>query len=240
MSKATSGWQEVLNGIVKHNQTRTLGGWLGCGAIVACLWAWNWKLFLATGAGIGLMSGAYLIQNPYWQRYYKQWQSFLTGSNRQLILAVGSGATGAFCTYLAASVWADAENQWLATGLILQGMASLTTLSLLLWSLGRQKGNKAEDKLDSLLEDLSHSNSLRRLVAIRRLTRLLIDRQLPPDSYSQSIEYFYLMLSETQVPVIENALLESLNLLDAQDSKPQYPEVKIPLQLNYSRICDRL
>lgn len=241
MSKATSGWQEVLNKIVKDKQTHTLGGWLCAGAIVTCLWVWNWKLFLATSAGIGSMSATYLLQNSYWQRYCRQWQSFLTGSNRQLILAVGSGATGAFCTYLAASVWADAENQWLATGFILQGMASLTILSVLLWSLSRKKDNKkVEDKLDRLLEDLSHSNSLKRLVAIRQLTRLLVNQQLPPDSYSQSIEYFYLMLSETQIPVIENALLESLNLLDADpSSKPKYPKVKIPLQLNYSRICDR-
>lgn len=240
MSKATSGWQEVLNRIVKDKQARTLGGWLGVGAIVACLWVWNWKLFLATSAGISLMSATYLLQNPYWQRYYKQWQGFLTGSNRQFILAVGSGATGAFCTYLATSVWADAENQWLATGFILQGMASLTTLSLLLWSLGHKKELKVEDKLDNLLEDLSHSNSLKRLVAIRQLTRLLINQQLPSDSYSQCIEYFYLMLSEPQVPVIENALLESLNLLDAeQNTNSKHPKVKIPVQLNYSRICDR-
>ncbi len=125
-------------------------GWLSCLAVIALLWCYNWKLFLATSVGIGLMSLRYLWQNSYWQRYCQRWQGFLVGSNRQLILAVGSGAAGSFCTYLAASVWADAENQWLATGSILQGFASISTLSVLLWSLWQKKDNKTETKLDNL------------------------------------------------------------------------------------------
>ena len=213
-----------------------MGGWLCCLAIVALLWWLNWKLFLATSVGIGLMSLCYLWQNPYWQKYCQRWQRFLVGSNRQLVLAVGSGAVGSFCTYLAASVWADTENQWLVTGEILQGFASLTTLSVLLWSLSQKKDNSAEAKLDRLLADLSHSESLKRLVAIRQLTRLLIGNNLTADSYSQSIEYFRLMLSEPQLPIVKNALLESLELLDTKEvSRLQRSEVRIPIQLQHSR-----
>lgn len=213
-----------------------MGGWLCCLAIVALLWWLNWKLFFATSVGIGLMSLCYLWQNPYWQKYCQRWQRFLIGSNRQLVLAVGSGAAGSFFTYLAASVWADAENQWLVTGEILQGFASLTTLSVLLWSLSQKKDNSAEAKLDRLLADLSHSESLKRLVAIRQLTRLLIGNNLTADSYSQSIEYFRLMLSEPQLPIVKNALLESLELLDTkQISRLQRSEVRIPIQLQHSR-----
>ena len=204
--------------------------------VIALLWYLNWKLFLATSVGIGLMSLCYLLQNLYWQNYCQKWQSFLTGSNRQLILAVGSGATASFCTYLAASVWADAENQWLATGSILQGFASLSTLLVLLWSLWQKKDNKTENKLDNLLEDLSHPEPLKRLVAIRQLTRLLISNSLSSDHYSQSIEYFHLMLSQPQSPVIKNALLESLELLDSQHiSKLKTQKVRIPINLQHSR-----
>ena len=204
--------------------------------VIALLWWLNWKLFLATSVGIGLMSLCYLLQNPYWQSYCKKWQGFLIGSNRQLILAVGSGATASFCTYLAASVWADAENQWLATGSIVQGFASLSTLSVLIWSIWQKKDGTVETKLDSLLEDLSHHEPLKRLVAIRQLTRLLISNSLSSDHYSQSIEYFYLMLSETQSPVIKNALLESLELLDSQQvSKLKPQKVRIPINLQRSR-----
>ena len=236
MSKAASGWQKVLNRVVKDKQIRKLSVWLCCLVLVAWLWILNWKLFLATFAGISLMSCCYLLQNPYWQRYCQQWQKFLVGFNHQLVVAVGSGATGAFCTYLAASVWANAENQWLATGFILQGLVSITTLLVLLRSLGHKKENTAEAKLDKLLEDLSHSNSLKRLVAIRQLTRLLINNRLTCDRYLQIIEYFYLMLSEPQLPVVENALLESLELLDTEQlQQSKSPETRIPIELQQSR-----
>ena len=211
-------------------------GWTCCLAIVALLWCLNWKLFLATTVGIGLMSFSYLLQNPYWQRYCQKWQSFLVGSNRQLVLAVGSGAAGSFCTYLAASVWADAENQWLATGAILQGLASISTLSVLLWSVWKRKGSTTQTKLDNLLADLSDREPLKRLVAIRQLTRLLITKSLSSEHYSQSVEYFHLMLSQPQLPIVENALLESLELLDTKETaKLRSNKIKIPINLKYSR-----
>ena len=236
MSKAPSGWQKVLNRIIEDKQTRKIGGWLCSGAIAFLLWLLNWKLFLATVAGISSMCGCYLWQNPYWQRYCKQWQKFLVGSNRQLMLAVGSGGTGAFFVYLAASIWADAGDRWLATGAILQGCTSLITLSVLLWSLGQRKSNNAEAKFDRLVDDLSHSNSLKRLVAIRKLTSLLRSNSLGSSQYAQSLEYFYLMLSEPQLPAVKNALLESINLLDTkQPTKSKRPQVRIPIQLQRSR-----
>jgi low affinity Fe/Cu permease len=238
VSKAFSSPQKILNLLVKDKQLRKMSGWLCCLAIMALLWWMNWKLILATSVGISLMSLGYLLQNTYWQRYCRKWQNFFVGSNRQLIVAVGSGAVGSFCTYVAASIWADAENQWLATGSILQGLASLITLSVLLWSLFKKKDNSTEAKLDDLLADLSHSESLKRLVAIRQLTRLLIGNRLASDHYSQSIEYFHLMLSEPQLPIIKNALLESLAVLDTFDpqkiAKLQCPQEKIPIKLRYS------
>jgi hypothetical protein len=180
------------------------------------------------------MSLCYLLQNSHWQRYCQKWQNFLVGSNRQLILAVGTGATGAFCTYLAASVWADAENQWLATGAILQGFASLTTLGLLLWSLWGKNTSSTEAKLDCLLADLSHSDRLKRLVAIRQLTHLLVTNRLTSEHYYQSIEYFRLMLSESQPPIIKDALLDSLAVLGAETTL-KTSAVKIPIQLKHSR-----
>ena len=210
-------------------------GWSCCVAIIALLWCLNWKLFLATAVGISLMSLGYLVQNPHWQKYCKKWQRFLVDSNRQLILAVGSGAIGSFCTYLAATVWANAEDRWLATGTILQGLVSLGTLSVLLWSLQQRRGNTAEAKLDSLLADLSDREPLKRLVAIRQLTRLLITNSLSSEHYSQSIEYFYLMLSEPQLPIVRNALLESLELLDTKKTiEFESKKVRIPINVQHS------
>lgn len=211
-------------------------GWLCSLTIIACLWCFNWKLFLATAVGIGLMSFCYVLQNFHWQRYWEKWQTFLAGSNRQLILAVGSGAIGSFCTYTAASIWADTENQWLATGAIMQGFASLSTLGILLWSLRQNKGSAIENEVDHLLSELSHQEPLKRLVAIRKLTRLLINKSLASDYYSQSIEYFQLMLAQPQLPTIKNALLESLELLDGTETtKFKRQAVRIPINLQRSR-----
>ena len=234
MSKAKSSWQQIFNTfilLVKDKRLRKVNGWAFCLLVFALLWLFNWKLFLATSVGIGLMSGCYLLQNPHWQRYCQKWQRFLVGSNRQLILSVSGGATGAFCTYLAASVWADADNQWLATGAIVQGFASLMTLALLVWSLWGKKAASLETKLERLLADLSHSSHLRRLVAIRQLTRLVKTNRLDSEYYWQVIEYYRLMLSEPQLPMVKNALLESLNILDREKVLKHRSPVKIPLKL---------
>ena len=234
MSKAKFSWQEIFNIfvlLVKDKRLRKVNGWAFCLLVFALLWLLNWKLFLATSVGIGLMSGCYLLQNPHWQRYCQKWQRFLVGSNRQLILSVSGGATGAFCTYLAASIWADADNQWLATGTIVQGFASLITLALLVWSLWGKKAHSLETKLEKLLADLSHSSHLKRLVAIRQLTRLVKTNRLDSEYYWQAIEYYRLMLSEPQIPMVKNALLESLNILGGEKVLKHRPTVKIPLKL---------
>ena len=233
MSQATS-WQQIFDTcklLVKDRQFRRLSGQAACLSVFAILWWMNWKLFLATSVGIGAMSACYLFQNSHWQKYCQKWRKFFVGSNRQLTLAVGTGGSAAFCTYLAASVWADADNQWLATGSILQGIMSLTTLILLLWSIRGKKAASLENKFDRLLLDLSDRDRLKRLVAIRQLTRLLINNRLSAEHYSQSIEYYRLMLSEPQPEVIKNALLESLNILGAEQVLQKSAVVKIPLQL---------
>lgn len=238
MSQATYSWQKIVNLLVllfKDRRLQKAGKWLCYCLIVAILWWFNWKLFLATVVGIGLMVGCYLWQNPHWQSYCQKWQKFLAGSNRQLALAVAIGAVGAFCTYLAASIWSETENQWLATGAILQSFASLTTLVVLLRSVWQKPDCTADTKLESYLEHLSHNDSLKRLIAIRQITRMLINRRLSAELYTQSIEYFYFMLSEPQLPAIRNALLESLEILDSQQLSRSKSAVKIPIQLKQTR-----
>lgn len=235
MSTVKSSRQEISNILallVKDKQMRKLGSWTLCLSVFAALWLLNWKLFLATSVGIVLMASSYVVQNSHWQRYCRQWQKFLTGTNRQLLLSVISGAIGAFCTYLAASVWTDAENQWLATGAIVQGFVTLSTLGILGWSVWGQKAVSLETKMEKALVDLSHNNSLKRLIAIRQLTRILKDNRLHPEYYWQAIEYFRLMLSEPQVQIVRSALLESLNTLSGDKALKQRNPVKIPLQLN--------
>jgi len=238
VSQARSSGQQILDTckfLIGNRRFHRLGGQAACVLVFALLWWMNWRLFLATSVGIGAMSACYLAQNHHWQNYCQRWNKFLTGSNRQLTLAVGTGASGAFGTYLAASIWADTDNQWLATGSILQGFMSLATLVFLLWSLRGKKTSSLEAKLDRLLLDLSDRDRLKRLVAIRQLTRLLVSNRLSADHYQQSIEYYRLMLSEPQPAVIKDALLDSLEILGAEKILQQPTAVKIPLQIERVR-----
>lgn len=172
---------------------------------------WNWKLVLATVAGVGLMVLVYLVQGWNWQVYWYHWRRFLTGSNRQLGIAVGSGGIGALSTYIAASIWADSENRWLATSTILQGFGTLIIILLLLWHILTIRANRDEYQLEELLQDLTAQEPLKRLIAVRQLTHLVNNSGL---SRHELLEYFRLMLSQEQEPVIREAVLHSLQTWD--------------------------
>jgi hypothetical protein len=155
----------------------------------------------------------------------------LTGLNRRLLVAVASGGVGGFSTYLAVSIWADAENRWLTTGLILQGFATVITLGLLVSYLWQGKQNSFQ--VDKLLDNLTHHDSVKRLISIRQLTRLLKNNYLSEEYYWQAIEYYHLMLATPQVPTVQQALLDSLAELNIpQHSQSTSQPIKIPLQLS--------
>lgn len=149
----------------------------------------------------------YLVQGGNWQVHWYHWRRFLTGSNRQLGIAVGSGGIGALSTYIAASIWADSENRWLATSTILQGFGTLIIILLLLWHILTIRANRDEYQLEELLQDLTAQEPLKRLIAVRQLTHLVNNSGL---SRHELLEYFRLMLSQEQEPVIREAVLDGL------------------------------
>ncbi|NES80173.1 MAG: hypothetical protein F6K10_00980 [Moorea sp. SIO2B7] len=202
-------------------------------AVVAML-CWNWKLLLATGAGVGLMLLVYVMQGWDWKVHWSDLQRFLSGSNRQLSLAVGSGGIAALSTYIAASIWAESENRWLATGLIIQGFGTLFTLVLLLWHIVSHQVNQDEGKFELLLNDLTDIDPLKRLFAVRQLTRLATNTRLSQSYRCQLGEYFRLMLSYEKETIIRNAVFESLQVLDTSQlrTKENQP-LQIPITLKH-------
>lgn len=199
---------------------------------VAILLAWNWKLVLATGSGIGLMMLVYALQGWNWQGYKAKWQRYLSGSQGKFTIAVGSGGFAALSTYIAASIWADSENRWLATGSILQGFGTLVTLLLVFWQAIGQPDRRDESKFEQLLADLTHIDPLKRLIAVRQLTHLVSQGRLSSAHQHQLVDYFRLMLSQEQEPVIREAILESLQPGDREVLNPLEPSpVKLPLHL---------
>ena len=247
MSKTSSRWEQFL--LINPSQTKTKDWYVlalsskqvsqitrkGLVALsLISLWWWNWQLLLATGTGIGLMWLTYKIPRKRYRRLWQKFSGLVTGQNRRLMLAVFSGSIGGLFTYAIANVWADAENRWLVTGSILQGLGTLITLILLAWYINRDSERRNEDKFDRLVGDLTANDSLKRSIAIRQLTKLGCQNNLDRLQKLHLIEYFYLMLARPQESVIQEALLDSLELLGATNlSVPQSPVTATPIRLKH-------
>lgn len=229
MVQASSWRQQVLNRIQgssqKQFQSRFLkqlsarrfqgpGGWLLAATVVVAMLLWNWKLLLATSAGVFVMLLVYLMQEWDWQVHWSSLRRLLSGSNRQLTLAVGSGGIAATSTYLAVSVWVESESSWIAAGAILQGLGTLATLILLVWLIITRQENREQANLDQLFTDLTQVDPLKRLIAVRSLSDLVTDAHLDAQERRKIVEYFRLMLSREQETLIRDAVLDGLQALE--------------------------
>lgn len=227
--------QRQLSKFLSGKRIRKISGWmlacLGLGAMLA----WNWKLVLATGSGVGLMWLVYFIQGCNWQGYWSHWRQFFTGSQGKLTVAVGSGGFAALSTYIAASIWADSENRWLATGTILQGFGTILTLLLLVWHIITHQGQRDEARFEQLLQDLTATEPLKRLIAVRQLSNLMNKPRLRQVYQRQLVEYFCLMLSRESEAMIREAIFKSFQRWGTQVPKVQCDRVlQIPLDLQPS------
>lgn len=214
-----------------QKRTRKLLTWFLMAIGILIMLAWNWKLVLSTSSGIGLMWLVYAGLGWNWRVQWTRWQPFFKGSQGKLTLAVGSGGIAAISTYLVASIWADSENRWLATGAILQGMATLSTLFIVLWQMFTVQHKNDETKFENWLSELTASDSLKRLIAVRQLTNLVAQGGLPLSYQQQLNDYFRLMLTKEQDDTVRDALFASIGQWNAQSS---LESVRQPLQIPVS------
>ena len=121
----------------------------------------NWKLLLATSAGIGIMFMIYHWHEDKCAQFWLECRKLLLSSNGKFTLAVGCGGMATIVTYMAAAIWADMENRWLAAGTILQGLISVTTLGLLGWQIFSQQFNQDEVKFEELFARLDGNFTLK-------------------------------------------------------------------------------
>jgi hypothetical protein len=184
--------------------------------VVVAMLLWNWQLLLATGTGVLVMLLVYLMHDWDWQVHLSSLRQFFSGSNRELelSLAIGSGGIAAFSTYLAISIWADSNSPWIAAGAILQGFGTLATLILLVWQIINRAANRDEANLNRIVTELTHADPLKRLIAVRQLTRLMEKQRLEPSQRRTVTECFRLMLSQEQEPVVRDAVFGGLQVLE--------------------------
>ncbi len=193
-------------------------------------WCWHWQLLLATLAGISLMFTVYWLQVSNWQSYLLPWLRLFTGQHRKLTIAVGSGGFGALMTYISASVWTNAENRWLAVGSIVQGGATLLTLGLLSWHFFSFKSYQSQTNYEEMLRDLTDVVPLKRLLAVRKVIRLLSDQSLSAMERQQLLEYLRVMLSHESELIIQEAIWSALQVGEVQELNIPEQPVTIPLQ----------
>jgi hypothetical protein len=103
------------------------------------------------------------------------------------------------------------------------------------WQIFSFQGNREEDYLDQLLNNLTEKDSLKRLLSIRQLNKL-ITRQRVDTVIQQDIgECLQLLLSQEQEVMIREAALDCLqNLTGLQVLKPIQGKVFMPAGIRHT------
>ncbi|NET37631.1 MAG: hypothetical protein F6K19_37370 [Cyanothece sp. SIO1E1] len=206
---------------------------LGLG-VIGVLLLLNWRLVLASM--IGLVTTLLVYSMHSWRWSWLKWQRWFNPANRPLTLALVSGAVALTSTYLIISIWIESEHHWIATGLILQGTVTLLILALLGWQMLNRATQPDEKRLELMLGELTHTNSLNRLIAVRKITGLATRTPLNQpyargtriSLRSHLTECFRLMLSQESNPLVHNAILDGLRVLHATEHLQSEPE-SLPL-----------
>ena len=253
MAQASSQWQQLVNMIqellnpqlseevlkqLSRFRSRNQTGLLVALAVAVALLVSNWKLLLATGAGISVMLAVYLMQQWDWQRIFEQWRQFLTGTNRAVAIASATGGMASLFTYMAASIWSASENHWMATGEILQSLSILATFILLVWQILTHKSSQEEISLNQLIVNLTDADPLKRLISVRQLTSAVRNHHCDSQQQQAIADYFNLMWSRETEPLVREALLEGLETLG---ETKQLSQGTSPLSIPFTtkRVCTK-
>jgi len=190
--------------------------WLLVSAGAMTLMFWNGRLVLATGVGVAVM--LFLRHHQSRQIEYptpllKQFDRF----NNPVSLAIASGGLVSCSTYLAASIWVESSNAWIAIGSLLQGVGTVGAIFLLVRHLlDHQAHSKQPDSAD-LVNDLTHREPLKRLIAVRQLAAIATDLEESHPQRKELRDYFRLMLRYENEPLVRDAVIASLQTLTRRE-----------------------
>lgn len=228
MAKALSRWQQLINQIPDLSPTlqlktvkrlsrryRRSGGSVLVVSVVVAMLICNWRLMVATGSGLFVMTLVYLLQESEWKIPTAELRQLFTGQNRLIATTVTSGALAALSSYLALAIWAESPNPVLATGAILQGLGTMAVLVLLVWQLVGTKDDQQEAHFNELVMSLTNVDPLKRLIAVQQLTRKLKYQTGDKTDRQTIVECFRLMMTTETEPVVREAILDGLHALDS-------------------------
>ncbi|BAZ17228.1 hypothetical protein NIES4071_91060 [Calothrix sp. NIES-4071] len=230
MAQASSSWQQLINqfttlalempriGATKQRSKERFqpgpGGILSFLTIVLAMLLWNWKLFLATSIGVGTMVSAYSLQKRDLSTYWLQLSQFFDKHNRRLLIAVISGSVATFTSYTAINVFLGSKNAWIATGALMQGAGTLLTLILLVWLISTINGNREQSQIDRLLDNLTQKDPIKRLIALRQLTKLVTRFDIDVRERQVIVDCLQLLLTTEEESLIRDTAFDSLQALE--------------------------
>jgi hypothetical protein len=240
VAQASSSWKQFINQISEiktASQKQQIfkhfyepGVLLGLLTIIVAMLLWSWQLLLAVIVGIGSMVFTYSVQKWNWQLRWLEIRKLMSSTNSRLAYSVASGGIATVITYMASAIWVDAPSHWLAAGAIIQGMATLLTLILLVWQIFSFQGNQQENHLDQLLNNLTEKDSLKRLLSMRQLNKLISRQRVDTVVQKDIMECLQLLLSQEKELIIREAALDCLqNLNGLSPLKHTHPKIFMPV-----------
>lgn len=214
-------WSHDLLWLLSRKKTQKMALWMLVSLGVTVMSAGHGKLVLATGMGMGTMWLAY--QRHHWGKWSHLLllKPYLKGYNQKLVLAVLSGGTVTLITYLGILALSESENRGLVLLSLLQTVGTSTLFGWMIWKSSKQPHYSLKPSYETLIRDLTTSESLKRLITVRSLLHLWEQGQLSELQQTHLEDYFTLMLSSETEIKIRLVLLEGLK---------QMKQDKIPLQ----------
>ncbi len=181
---------------------------------------WNWQLIAATSAGILAMIAVYVMQDWNWNVILWRIQKFLQSPYRHLPLSVASGAVTVLLTYTVISVWSNQSNHWLASANILQLVATLGICAILVRQTFMNWVQRQQNNFDQLIAQLTVTDDLARLIAIKQINQYVHDNRLPAAQEKAIADYCQVLLNRETEPTMRDALFETLESLQLPIVKP--------------------
>jgi hypothetical protein len=216
--------------LVSWRSPAVWGFCLGLGFLA--LLVWQWQLLLATVLGMGVMGLVYWGQGLPWEQYIEEWYRLWHSGQRQLVLAVLSGAGTAFVAYLAIAIWQSTVQHWLAAGAILEGLAIAGIFLMLLSQMVRPK----TENFEKSFAQLSIGHPIKRLLAVRTLAQGLRSGALDREQAETFKSCLQLMLKQETEMVVREAILQTLSYWQPVQDPLQTPSLgRSPLKLNNHR-----
>ncbi|NJM17435.1 MAG: armadillo-type fold-containing protein [Richelia sp. RM1_1_1] len=182
--------------------------------ILVAMVLWNPKLLFSCGAGGFVMLLVYSMPQWDWSQFWCRTSHFLQTTRGRLVLSVTSGLFACLGTYIAATICVNSNNIWIAAGAIAQGLAIVIILILFAWLPISLYGNQEQQELEELLDYLIDTDPLKRMIGLRKLTKLATRQQLESETKQYIIECLKLLLTKESVAAIRDTAFDSLQALE--------------------------